>query len=195
MPDPLDTLRITIDSELGTGVFEMYSTTVAPSLRTGYVVGGRGSTVNAVLGQLAGDGEDSKRKGVYLDAGGGALTWNIQFRQWEGASDDQNNALQWGDDPDPGVHTKTSATGADALSKLECLVFWLEQSTIDSDNPATLEYGQHYPDGVYSAKDIVFEEPQIRDVAEDGTWISGDFTLVSAADLSQIQDAALRLTT
>ncbi|QRY21739.1 hypothetical protein JT689_01655 (plasmid) [Halobacterium sp. GSL-19] len=194
----MDIVRITIDSELGTGIFEMYSTNIQPSLRTGYVVGGRGrgSTVNAVLGQITNDGEDSKRKGVYLDAGGGSLIWSIGFRQWSESTGPDGDPLQWGDDPDPSVHTKTSASGdARALSKLECLVYWLAQSTIDSENPATLEYGQHYPDGVYSAKDVVFEEPQIRNVADDGTWISGDLTLVSAANLSQIQDAASRLIT
>jgi len=195
MPDPLPTLRITIDGELGTGVFETYHTTVAPSLRTGYVVGGRGSTVNAVLGQLANDGEDSKRKGVYLDAGGGSLTWSMEFRQWEGSSDEHGDPLQWGDSQDPTVHTKTSATGASALSKLECLLYWWEQTTIDSENPALLAYGQHYDQGLYEPKEIVFEEPTIRDVAEDGQHITGSMTLVSAANLRDIQDAANRLFT
>lgn len=195
MPDAKQTFTLTISGELGTARFSSYYTTLAPGLRTGYVVGGRGSTVNAVLGQLAGDGEDSKRKGVYLDAGGGAMTIQLEWRKWEGARDAGDQPLQWGDDPDPSAHTKTSATGTSALNQLECLLYWLEQTTIDSDQPAQLEYGQHYPGGLYDPVDVVFEEPQIRDVAEDGTWISGSMTLVSAANLQEIQDAFLRLPT
>ncbi|MUV59972.1 hypothetical protein [Halobacterium sp. CBA1126] len=195
MPDAKQTVTITIDSSLGTGIFEFWATSIAPSLRTGYVVGGRGSTVNAVLGQLAGDGEDSKRKGVYLDAGGGTMMYNLELKKWEGASDEDGNLLQWGDTPDPSVHTKTSASGMDAYSQLECLTYWLEQSTIDSENPALLEYGQHYDDGVYDPVEVVFEEPQIRQVAEDGSHITGTLTLASAANLRDIQDAALRLIT
>lgn len=194
MPDPLQTVRLTIDSELGTGVFEAWATSVAPGLRTGYVVGGRGSTVNAVLGQAAGQ-EDSKRKGVYLDAGGGSATFTISFRKWEGATDNQEQPLQWGSTSDTDVHSETSATGADAYSQLDCFFHWLEQSTIDSESPAQLEYCQHYPGGVYDPVDVVFEEPKVRQVAEDGSWINADLTLVSAADLSEIHDAALRLTT
>jgi hypothetical protein len=192
MPDPLPITRITIEGELGTGVFEAYHMSISPGLRTGYVVGGRGSTVNAVLGAATGQGSDSKRKGVYIDAGGGAMTWELQFRQWEGSTDKQDDPLQWGDSPDPGVHTKTSATGADAFSKLECLMYWLEQTTIDSDQPAQLEYGQHYAEGVYDPKDVVLEEPRIQQTAEDGSWISGSMTLVSAANLQEILDAVVR---
>ncbi|WP_338417006.1 hypothetical protein [Halobacterium salinarum] len=195
MSDTKQTITITISGELGTAKFATYYTTLAPSIRTGYVVGGRGSTVNAVLGNLAGDGNNSKRKGIYLDAGGGTMTYELNWRTWEGARNPDDQPLQWGDNPDPSVHTQTSATGATALDQLECLLYWLEQTTVDSENTATLEYGQHHSNGLYDPVDVVFEEPTIRDVAEDGSWVSGSLTLVSAANLSQIQDAASRLIT
>lgn len=183
MPKRLNKAVLHIDGELGSGEFHMRgSLEIAPSIRTGYVIGGRGSTVNAITG---GD----NRKGVFADLGGGATIVEISFRGWKGARDEDGSHLQWGDSADPTEHTKTSATGQGAVDQLECLLHWLEQTTIDSGNPATLEYGQHHPDGVYDPMQCVVEEPNLSKAAEDGSWFDGTLTFVSAVDIRERIDA------
>jgi len=155
---------------------------VKPSIRTGFLVGGRGSTVNSVVSNTTG-GEQSGREGYRLDLGGGARIVEIEFTGWEGSDD------QWGNTGDGTEVTVGDATGASAVTQMEVLMEYLNVGEYDSRNPATLEYGEHHPDGIYSAIDVVLEGPQTRKTAEDGEWFQGTLTCISVQSLEDAVDA------
>lgn len=191
--------RLTIDGASpggvdATGVFEFAGNLeVVPGLRTGYLIGGRGSTTNAVVSSLIGSGE-SKRKGVYLDLGGGTRQVDINFWGWEGAKvdldgDGTKEDLQWGDTGDPSTTTVSDATGADPITQMDCLMEYLVTAEIDSRNPATLEYGEHHSAGLYDPLDVVVEGPQFTRAAEDGSWFVGQMTFLEAISGDEVLDA------
>lgn len=164
---------------------------VTPSLRTGYLIGGRGSTVNSIISQFAGSG-DSKRRNFFLEAGGGAHTIEISFRGWEGATDNDGNPAQWGDTGDQSTVTKSDATGADPITQVDVLMKYLTVAEIDSRNPATLRYGEYSLTGLYEPLSVVVESPNFSRAAEDGSWFDGSMTCVAAADIRDLYDAAER---
>jgi len=171
------------DTNAETGVFEMRGNlTISPSIRTGYLVGGRGSTVNSVATSLAGK-QDSGREGFRLDLGGGALIVEIEFDQWEGSPD------QWGNTGDSSSATQTDATGAKPATQMEVLIEYLNRGEFDSRNPARLEYGEHHSDGLFSALDVVVEGPNMRRSAKDGSWFSGTLTCISVQSVNDALDA------
>ena len=186
----LDRIILTIDSSIGTGEFHMMGNTeLSLSQRTGYLVGGRGSTVNAVVSNTTGDGNNN-REGFFIDLGGGAFTAEVEWRNWQSATDYDGNPLQWGDTGDPSTVTKTDATGANALQQMECLFYWLNQSEIDSrGNRATLEYGEHHSDGLYDPLQVVPEQPTMSRAADDGSWCDGSITFIRAGDITEKIDA------
>lgn len=177
------------------GVFQMVGNLqVVPGLRTGYLIGGRGSTVNSIISSTVGAGQSNKQ-GFYLDLGGGARTVEVNFRGWEGAEfEDESGTVvpvQWGTDPNPSK-TKASATGQDSITQIDVLMKYLTVAEIDSRQPATLEYGEYASNGLYQPLDVVVEGPQFTRAAEDGSWFDGSMTLVSAADLNDAIDALER---
>jgi hypothetical protein len=195
----LDRIRLIItgdpdsDDQLETGVFEMMGSIIhTTEIRTGYILGGRGSTVNSVISEVRGDGSQN-RQGFFLDLGGGVRAETIQFVSYEGASDESGTPLQWGNTGDPSSVTELDATGAEAGTQKNCLMYWLENTTLDSSNPAELEYGQYHAGGVYSPQAVVPEQPQLEhNYEEETSSISGTLTLLSAAELSEAIDAAVR---
>jgi hypothetical protein len=166
------------------GEFHFTDVEVAPSLRTGYLIGGRGSTVNNIISQFAGDGE-SKRKGIYLEAGGGAHIVELNVTQWEGSDD------TWGDPSEP-VGSKANATGEQPISQVDVLMQYLITGNIDSANPAVLEYGEYSEQGRFSPLNVVLEGPQLNRAADDGSWFTGSWTCVAAADIREKLDAQQR---
>jgi len=172
------------DGSVENGQFTLTDVEVAPSLRTGYLIGGRGSTVNNIISQFAGQGE-SKRKGFFYEAGGGAHTVELNVTQWEGSTD------TWGD-PDKPVGSKANATGEKAISQVDVLMQYLITANIDSTSPATLEYGEYSQQGRYSPLDVVVEGPQLNRAADDGSWFTGSWTCVAAADIRELFDAQQR---
>lgn len=175
------------DGSAETGVFEMAGNLeVTPSIRTGYIIGGRGSTFNAVISNLVADGE-SKRQGFFLDLGGGARAIEINFRGWKGAIDENGNNLQWGNDSSQ-TKTQASATGQDPLTQIDVLMRYLTVGEIDSRNPATLEYGEYSSSGLYSSLGVVIEGPTMTRAAEDGSWFDGSMTCIEAADVRNVWD-------
>ena len=156
---------------------------VTPSLRTGYLIGGRGSAVNNILSQAVGAGE-SKRKQFFLEAGGGAHTVEVNFSGWEGSE-------TWGD-PDEPVGSKANATGEQPVSQIDVLMQYLITAQIDSTNPAKLEYGEYSSSGRFEPLDVVIEGPQMTRAAEDGSWFDGTITFIAAADIRELLDAQSR---
>lgn len=175
-----------------TGEFHMVGDLeVTPGLRTGYLVGGRGSTILSVIANLSGLGE-SKRRQFFIEAGGGARTTEVSFRGWEGAIDGNDDPVQWGDS-DTVERTKTNATGQDPITQIDVLMRYLEIAEIDSRNPAVLEYGEFSSKGLYEPMDVVVEGPNMTRAAQDGSWYTGSVMMISAADINELWDAALQL--
>lgn len=181
----LQKARLTIDADVDgdgskeTGVFEMAGNMdLSPGERTGYLIGGRGSNINAVFSSTFAEG-NSKKKGVHLNLGGGARTVGLQFWVWEGSS------FQWGNDANKGK-TEASATGQDPLTQIDVLVRYITVGEIDSRNPAKLEYGEYSDSGLYEPMDVVIEEPQLTRTAQDGSWATGQMTCVSTVDINSI---------
>lgn len=173
------------DGNLETGEFHMKGNAeITPGQRTGYIVGGAGGNINAFFGSLLGGGQ-SRQKGIFLGAGGGTRMWQVSFRQWEGSD------LQWGDTGNGG--TATDATGEDPITQIDVMLEYLSTADIDSRAPATLEYGEHWSGGRFDPVDVVIEQPQMTNAAEDGSWFDGDITFLNAADLREALDALQRL--
>jgi len=164
---------------------------ITPSLRTGFLAGGTQSQLNSVIANLIDAGE-SQNQQFFVDAGAGAHAIEIQFRGWEGAQDSAGNPLKWGDSGDPGQLTATDATAASPISQICVFMQYLLTGTIDSRNPATLEWGEWAADGLYEPLNVVPEGPELTRAAEDGSWFEGTLTLISAADLQDAYDATKR---
>ena len=193
------------DGQTETGVFEMAGNlTVRPQLRTGFILNGGGSTINSVIASSLDDGklgaipgmgdaieDPSKRRGFYLDLGGGQMAWDIEFRGWEGSRDGDGVPLQWGDDPEPG-RSQTSATGEGPQTQMDVLMRYIETGTTDSRNLATLEVGEYSEDGLYAPRKVVLEGPQATMQAETSSGWDGSMTLIAAASLDQPWDASYR---
>lgn len=173
------------DGSTETGEFHMAGNIeVVPSLRTGFVLDNRGSTINSVVSSTVGSGE-SKRQGIYLDLGGGVRSVEVSFEGWEGSAE------RWGDTGDGGP-TKADATGEDPLTQLEVLFQYLSVAEIDSRNPATLEYGEHHGGGLYDPLDVVLESPQGTRTAENGSTFSGTLTFLSVQAIGDVIDGPNR---
>lgn len=197
---PLDYARLTINADVDgdgspeTGIFELAGNLeIVPGLRTGFLIGGRGSSANAVVADLLGEGE-SNRQGFYLDLGGGVRQIQVNFWGWEGAQADIDGDgtaedLQWGNTGNTGSATATDATGADPLTQIDVLMEYLATGEIDSRSPATLEYGEHHSGGLYDELNVVIEGPQFTRSAQDGQWFTGQMTLLEAVDAEQVLDA------
>lgn len=167
-----------------TGKFVLTNVEITTGIRTGYVVGGRGSTVNAIYSDYLGDGQ-SARQGLYFDLGGGADFIQLKFSQWKGSDD------QWGNDSTAGL-TQASATGQDPISQIDVLKKYLTVGQIDSRNPATLEYGEYSSSGVYSPKEVAIESPEFSYSPDRPSALSGSITCIVVIDNNQSTDAQNR---
>lgn len=182
-----------------TGVFHFYGDIqVEEQIRTGFLVGNRGSSVNAIIQDTAEAGEP-KRKGAHVDAGGGQHALQLTFRGWEGATDKDGNDLQWGDDPSPGV-SETSATGANATTQVNVFNHYLRVGTFDSRSPVRVRYGE-FSDGTYASEagvlddylECVVESPSLTRDAEEGKTFTGSLTFVETLTASEAIDAIEKL--
>lgn len=184
------------DGSTETGVFEMAGElTVTPGVRTGFLVNGQGAQVNSIISQLVNDGaldDSNKRRGFYVDLGGGQHTVEIEFLGWKGSQDAAGNDLQWGDDPQPG-RSQTSATGQDPITQIDVLTRYLTTGTFDSQNPATLEYGEFSSQGLYDPLEVVIEGPQATREARDDDAYTGRMVCIAAAAFDDYYDATERL--
>lgn len=176
--------------EIGPGTFEMAGNlTVTPSIRTGYLVEGQGSTIWSWASEATGG--DDKRAGVYLEAGGGAHIVEIEFDGWKGSQDSAGNPLQWGDTGNGG--TELDATGERALAQIQCLTEYLNRYNISSLNRATLSFGERSPSGKYDPLKVAIEGPTMTKTSEDGEVFSGTLTCVRARDAEAVGDLSERV--
>jgi hypothetical protein len=173
---------------------------IAPAIRTGFLIGGRGSQVNNILARAAGAGESSQG-GFFLDLGAGARTVSVKFSSWKGARDSDGNPLQWGNEGADDAPTKADATGADAITQIDVLMQYLAVGRVDSSSPATLHYGEHHTtsvhpdgeDGLYDPLNVVIETPDLTRPTGEGNSFSGEITFVEAAAIEEVHDAAGQL--
>lgn len=189
------------DGQQETGRFVMVGNlSVTPGLRTGFIVGGRGSTANSVFSSLVeqyGTGNTSafqnpsKREGVHLDLGGGEHSVDVEFRGWEGATLSDGTPVQWGNDPNPG-RTQASATGQDPITQIDVLLRYLTVGEYDSRAPATLEYGEYSTDGLFEPIDVAIEGPQAKRSSDDTATYSGTMTLIATTDIDNYRSALVR---
>ncbi len=186
------------DGSAETGVFEMVAgdgLSVTPGMRTGFIGSddGTASTFNAIYANLSEDyggafASPSKRRGFFLDLGGGQHSISIEFNGWEGATDSSGDPIQWGNDPQPS-RTQSSATGQHPLTQIDVLLRYLTAGQFDSRDPATFEYGEYSTDGLYEPIDVVIEGPQATMSSANPNTFSGSMTLIAAASLEDYYDA------
>ena len=208
MSSPLQRARLELDADVDndgtveTGVFEMAGNLmIRPRVRTGFMLNGRGSSINSVISSSLEDGlldgigdnpdKQSKRRGFYLDLGGGQMTWDIEFRGWNGSKDENGVPLQWGDDPQPG-RSQSSATGQNPQTQMDVLMRYVSVGTTDSRNPATLEVGEYSSDGLYEPQQVVLEGPSTTRRSETSDGYDGTMTCIAVADFDTPWDAAYR---
>lgn len=179
-----------------TGTFEMYGDTkVTENLRTGFLIGGRGSSVNGIIEGYRNDG-DPTRKGVHLDLGGGQHTFEVEFLGWEGATKDDGADVQWGYSSDPTVTDEATATGADPTTQVNVLMNYLRVGTYDSRAPGRLYWGE-YTDGTYDSSaglvggplEVAVESPSLTRKAGETTKYDGSLTLVETLTVGDVLDA------
>lgn len=155
---------------------------ITTGVRTGFLVGGSGSTANHVFHDLVDDEDflnnstsEGMRAGVHIDEGGGVRMVQIEFQTYEGNSDQFGNA-----------------TGEDVFTQADELIHTIETTEIDSRFPATLEYST-YEDGHRGPIDVVFEEPMMTLSTDKFGIAEGSLTCLKTANLSRPWDAMKRL--
>lgn len=195
MPEPLQGARLELRADAdqdGTredATFRMPSVDANPSIRTGHLIGGRGSTINNIIQQTV-SGEDAQNSGFHLSLGGGAHIVELQFRGWEGSD------AQWGASPDPGVQNQTSATGAAAITQLDVLMRYLLVGEYDSrqeaSDTAVLHYGQYSDEGRYAGIPVAFEQPSFSKTRDEPSSFTGTITCLATGSFNEVVDALLR---
>jgi len=155
--------------------------------RTGYLLGGSGSTVIDVLTDIYEDltgneaQADGRRQGFYLDLGSGSHVVSVEAQVVKGSSN------QWGTgDGDP----VTDATGAHPVDQIQLLDRVIQLAEIDSRNPATLSVGRYSANGPYPPLDVVPEEPDTSfDTEQESSTATVDINFVEAFAVEDSTDA------
>lgn len=158
------------------GVFNLSAgIEISPGIQTGDLIGQTGSQAGAIMDYVAGD--DQGRAGFNLDIGGGFATYRISFKSFEGYSG------QWGDgSSDP----QADASGEDVWRQMSVWQRYLDRGTYDSENAATLEWGDYSQSGVYEPIAVTIQEPSATFAAEEQTSVyGGDITLIATRALAQ----------
>lgn len=138
--------------------------------------------------------ELEQRKGLYLDVGAGAHIFEIEFIGWDGATDGDGNPVPWGD----GSGTfPADATQDEPLRQLQCFNRYLQLSTTDSFNPATLHLGE-YSDGTYGSNGafdplkVAIQGPRNSKAYEQFSSFDGTFTAIEVLQADQAIDLITR---
>lgn len=151
-----DRAVLVVERDNRTGVFEMRKD-LTPTVNTNrnFVLGGRGGIVNEIQDLVT---DTQSREEFFVDLGTGVRRKTLEFSLNDGSG---SETLQWGDGSsdasDPDDITKWDATAArSAETKWQIFDYWLSETNIDSNAPATLHYGQ-YADGTRLSEDGVYE--------------------------------------
>jgi len=173
------------DGDLEHGVFTLSDSDieVAPTIRTGYLIGPVGSNVGAIV-DIA-PGQESGRAGFRLDAGGGAFAVELSAKPGGVTPPDG----QWGDGSGDPVADATDANSV--FKSMSVLMRYLNRGTFDSrsGSRAILSWGEYSESGVYNPIKVAPEEPRAQFAAEE-TSSTFDFSLTLVA-VRGIQQAAV----
>ena len=143
-----DVLQIEITADVDddgtkeTGVFEISGgaegqASYTEEVQIDPIIGGSAQNINSAIQQYI-FGENHRRRGIYIENGGGAHIFDIQFNGWEGSSN------QWGD----GSGTlPADATGEGPRRQIQIFQNYLRKGSIDSLNPAVVQFGEYNPNG------------------------------------------------
>lgn len=183
------------DGSEETGVFELVGDiAVTEEVQKDYWFDNTASGLINLTSEIDGF-EIEARKGFFLDVGAGAHIFEIQFIGWQGATDSDGNAVKWGDGSGS---FPADATQDEPLKQLQCFNKYLQLSTTDSRNPATLyigEYadGTHGQDGAFDPLKVAIQGPSnSHDSAEEFIEFSGTFTALEVLELTQKIDIVSR---
>lgn len=175
------------DGTQETGAFHLVgNVSVTQEVQKSFVFDNTASGLIQLVSDIAGF-EIEQRKGLYLDIGAGQHIFEIEFRGWEGATDGDGNAVPWGDGS--GTYP-ADATQDEPLKQLQCFNRYLQFSTTDSFNPATLYVGE-YADGTYGTNGefdplkVAVQGPRNTHTAEDFSTFDGTFTALEVLQLDQ----------
>lgn len=176
---------IEIDADFGgtigqvTGRFEIKKATVSENTRTGYLVDSAFSQVIGLLAEYL-PVDDTARKGITIDVGGGQHIFEIEF---EGLGEEDG---QWGYSADTAVLDQATATGGDRVQKVQVLQRYINVAEVHSLSPARLIYGEWAPGGIMPRDHVpvYFEDPGLVSSREEAATFDGSTTLVETLDLS-----------
>lgn len=176
-----------------TGEFNMVGNlTVSEQTRLDYVAGNTFGKLNAITQRLTGN---PSRRGIFIDLGAGAHTFEVEFNGWEGAVDSDGNDVTWGD-PSESSPSIWNATGADPFTQLQVFHRYLSETTIDSINPARLYTGEYHSTGLNNFEDVLYVAPQNprgTHASEDYSTFDGMFQFIEVERLDTVLDAKERL--
>jgi hypothetical protein len=183
----IDGAKITMSADVDgdgsdeTGVFDLSTgITLNPSIRTGDLIGGAGSSAFSIVDRVIGD--DGQRAGFNLDIGGGAEVATIDFRSFEGSTG------RWGDGTS---NDQADAEGDSVQRQISVLFQYLRTGTYDSRNAIKLEWGEFSDPGVYEALNVTFEEPTLTfDADEQTSAFDGSITFVSTRSIEEATTAS-----
>lgn len=209
------TLEANVDpgtSGADTGTFEFLGDLVVENrIQPAFVLGGTGSTFNAIFQSAldrSGDTLDilgselpQKRAGVYLDPGGGRHVFQLEFRGWDGATDQDGTDLTWGD-TSRATGTPANATGETATRQMQVLARYLKQGEFDSRGVnAILSWGEYSVGGLFEGEldslggeqglHVAVEEATMTR-REEGAVFDGTLVLAEAVHYANPLDAIWR---
>jgi hypothetical protein len=126
---------------------------------------------------------DGLRQELSLDIGGGIHAITIDFLGYTGSPH------QWGNTGAGG--TPADATGEDVHAQMAVFDRYLQTATIDSKNPATLEFGEYSSDSStrYGPLQVIPENPNIVfNSPEESSVFDGSVTWIETISLDQALD-------
>lgn len=170
------------DGDLETGVFDLEdSIRLGPAIRTGDLIGNQfGAQAGAIVDYFT-EGEEG-RAGFNLDIGGGAEIAEIEFNSFEGSTG------RWGDGSS---NAAADAEGEEVWRQISVFYQYFRTGTFDSENAATLEWGEFSASGVYEPFSVTFENPGMNfDAAEETSVFSNGITCISTRSIEQANTAS-----
>jgi hypothetical protein len=155
------------------------------SIRTGFLLNNSFDNIAALLSELTND-EDTDRKGLHLDIGGGEHALTLEFQAPRETTKPNGDIAQWGSSSDQAVGpNRHTATGAGKIQQMQTFMEFLRVGSPDSGAPAGLTFGEYCPSGYLDDQLLVaLEEPSINVNNADPYWADGSVVLVETQDFS-----------
>jgi len=164
------------------------------SIRTGFLLNNSFDSIIAIFSELT-NGDDTDRKGLHLDVGGGEHALTLEFQTPRETRKSNGDIAQWGSSSNPGVGpNRHTATGAGKIQQMQTFIEYLRVGSPDSATPAEFTFGEYCPSGYLDDHLLVaLEEPSINVNNADPYWADGSVVLVETRDLRDEADAAQQL--